>query len=105
VLHSALALVALVAAINAQRAIHHEAPVRQIANLGCTEHHALACARRHGLRVGYVEVVSAVGAHSPTQALKAWLQSPPHRAIVLDPQLRVASPYRHGTSWRVLFAP
>lgn len=99
-------LIALLFAVNAQRAAHHEPPVHFVPRVGvCNEVRPLRCVERHRIRAWIVGVVTAWGYQNAASAVDGWLHSPPHRAIMLDPEFRRAAPYYDGTIWRVVFVP
>ena len=47
--------------------------------------------------------ITAWGTSSPRTMVQAWLRSPPHRAIMLDPRYRVAGAYVGHDFGRVVF--
>jgi len=85
----------LLSLVNAQRSAHHVHPVAEgPAPMGlCDETEPLACVRRHHVRTLAVGVITAWGFRSASDFIQGWLNSPPHRHIMLDPA------YRRGTAY------
>jgi len=95
----------LLAVVNGQRAMRHEPVLRSVPRIAvCDESSSPPeCVRRHGLRTNFAGVITCWGTSSPGRMVQAWLRSPPHRAIMLDPRYRVAGAYVGHDFGRVVF--
>ncbi len=82
-MRTALVLLALV---NGVRAQHHLPPLRNVPSLDhiarvCTEGHLRSCAADFHARAAGMN--TAFGYGTPREALRAWMNSPQHRANIL----------------------
>lgn len=84
---SALLATAVIGLVNAERVEHHVAPLRpqvKPALTLCVAHELLTCLQRRGYPTRTAAVNTAWGFASPRAAVRAWMLSPPHRAILLS---------------------
>lgn len=88
------AALTLLALVNAQRAVYHVPPLKPKPGLAaCSEGspQIIRCAKRAGMRrVFMVGIIEAWGYETPGGDVAGWLNSPPHRQMMLDPVFRFA---------------
>jgi uncharacterized protein YkwD len=73
----------------------------------CSEDVLASCARRLGVRAHVLgeNTVSEI-TEGPREALEVWMESPPHRANILDPGWRATGvAVLHGDTYVQVFAP
>ena len=105
----ALLAAAVLSLVNHQRIAHHERQLRPDARLvavahDCSEPQIVPCLRRHGYRAVAVGENSLWGAESPREAVTLWMESPPHRTNILDPEWRTTGVAVDGWRYVQVFA-
>jgi uncharacterized protein YkwD len=86
--------------------LHADRRLARIARL-CSEDVLRACARHLGVHAGALgENTAFYITEGPREAVELWMESPPHRANMLDPEWRATGvAVFQGTTYRQVFGP